>query len=519
MHHSDQFDQTHPEPIMSLTVVAFLILSLISLTGCSAVASGSQPAQVAATSVPAETVATLQPAAPSEAPAEVAPALTSTPVSPSETTVSDKVETETSAASATQAEAAPPPVAEPEIGELTFALGATETYEPIEANLLFASGITKIHAIFTYNNMQPGYTWERVWYLNDKEIARNKGLWSGPTTGVFDYFIDNGGRPLPAGDWILELYVEGQLRSLGVFVIEEAEASSSDSNDPPAQAEYLLAYTRCEGDHHNIYVSDTTGRNEQLLVSRGAGPSWAPGGGALFFYGEPGVDRQVRQGLEYVFDGVSNGLVAVNTSPLPVSVNQLNLFQSLEWKQGTARWANVSPDGSMVAFDAKPSGDYRIYFLGTATNQQFHFEILGEQADWAPDGQQVVYRSGRDGQTGLWISNRDDTGHRLLTNGGSDSFPVWSPDGQKIAFSRDEGGNVDIYTVNIDGTDLQRLTDAPGHDTLPAYSPTGEIFFRSTRTGHWGIWKIGGDGANPLEIVPDACVGNDWAYSRIDVAG
>jgi hypothetical protein len=267
MYHSDQFGQTYPEPIMSLTVVAFLILSLISLTGCRTVASSSEAAQVVATSAPAEAIVTLQPAAPPEAPAEVAPTPTSTPVSPNET--SDKVETETSAASATQVEAAPPPVAEPEIGEITFALGATETYEPIEANLLFTSGITKVHAIFSYNNMQPGYTWERVWYLNDKEVARNKGLWSGPTTGVFDYFIDNGGRALPAGDWMLELYVEGQLRSLGVFVIEEGEASSFDNNNPPAQAEYLLAYIRCEGDHHNIYVTDTVPREKSSFAAPG----------------------------------------------------------------------------------------------------------------------------------------------------------------------------------------------------------------------------------------------------------
>jgi TolB protein len=171
----------------------------------------------------------------------------------------------------------------------------------------------------------------------------------------------------------------------------------------------------------------------------------------------------------------------------------------------------------MVAFDAKPSGDYRIYFLGTDSNQQFRFEIPGEQADWAPDSQWLVYRSGRDGKTGLWISNRDDSSRALLTNGGTDSFPAWSPDGQTIAFSRDGGGNVDIYTVNSDGSNLKRLTTTPGHDTLPTYAPNGDIIFRSARTGSWGIWKMKGDGSEQTEIIPNACVGNDWTYSRMDV--
>ena len=110
-----------------------------------------------------------------------------------------------------------------------------------------------------------------------------------------------------------------------------------------------------------------------------------------------------------------------------------------------------------------------------------------------------------------------DSGHTLITNGGSDSFPAWSPDGETIAFSRDEEGNTDIYTVNIDGSNLQRLTDAPGPDTLPTYTPDGQIIFRSARTGNWGIWKMNGDGADQTEIIPDANVGVDWTFSRMSV--
>jgi Tol biopolymer transport system component len=254
------------------------------------------------------------------------------------------------------------------------------------------------------------------------------------------------------------------------------------------------------------------------MLNRAAGPSWTPDGREIFFFGEEGVDRQkLPDGREFVFDGVSNGIVALtNASALP-NIEDALLFQGLDWKYGSARWANVSPNGQMVAFDARPGSDYRIYFLGTADNQQFRFEILGEQADWSPDSEKIVYRSGRDGKTGIWISNRDDSGHTLITNGGSDSFPAWSPDGRKIAFSRDEGGNVDIYTMNVDGSNIQRLTEAPGPDSLPVFTPSGDIIFRSARTGSWGIWKMSSSGANQQEIIPNAGVGPDWSYSRMDV--
>jgi len=109
---------------------------------------------------------------------------------------------------------------EPEFGEITFAPGVTDEYQAIDPGFLFTRGITEIHALFEYQNMSPDDTWERVWYLNDREVARSSGRWTEPERGIFDYYIDNGGEPLPAGDWILELYVEGKLRSLGVFIIE-----------------------------------------------------------------------------------------------------------------------------------------------------------------------------------------------------------------------------------------------------------------------------------------------------------
>ena len=116
-----------------------------------------------------------------------------------------------------------------EIGQITFATDATDQHEPINANLLFPKGITQMHALFEYSGMSTTYTWERIWYLNDKEVIRKSDIWTGPNSGVFDYFIDNGGRPLPAGDWILEIRVEGKLLTLGAFVIETSEEAQANS--------------------------------------------------------------------------------------------------------------------------------------------------------------------------------------------------------------------------------------------------------------------------------------------------
>ena len=172
----------------------------------------------------------------------------------------------------------------------------------------------------------------------------------------------------------------------------------------------------------------------------------------------------------------------------------------------------------MLAYDATHGGpDRRVYFLGTANNEQFRIEIPGEQPDWSPNSDQLTYRSGRDGKQGIWISNRDDSGAHNITNDGSDAFPRWSPDGGSIAFHRDTDGNVDIYVMNLDGSNVRRLTDAPGPDTLPAWTPDGRIVFRSARGGSWGIYVMNADGSGQKQIIANTDPGPDWSFGRMDV--
>lgn len=486
---------------------------------------------------------TLEPETPETASADSTPvAETPTALPATETPAQSDLPAETPTAETE------PAAGEPEFGNITFALDASEEYDPIEAGVSFEEGITEIHAIFDYSGMSPDLTWQRVWFLDGVEILSNAAEWTGDESGRFDYFIDAGGDPLSPGEWVLELYVEDELLATGSFVIEPAEADSTVAQaeddeataaataratptvEPTETAEptetpeaggggtYQLVFTKWDGGSHNLYVADTNGAGERYIIGRAGGPSWTPDGQNIFFYGQEGIDRQTVEGVEYVFDGISNGVVALDASPLPTNIGQVELFQAIDWKEGTARTTTVSPNGQMVAFDAKPGGgDYRIFFLGTNDNQQFKFQILGEQPAWSPDSQKIVYRSGRDGITGIWISNRDDSGHTNISQGGSDSFPAWSPDGRTIAFSRDEGGNVDIYTMNTDGSNLKRLTEAAGPDTLPVYTPSGDIIFRSARSGSWGIWKMSGSGANQQVIIAEAGVGPDWTYSRMSV--
>ncbi len=450
----------------------------------------------------------------------------------------------------------------PAIHAVTFALAVTDDAEAIDPATAFKEGATKIHAILDYSNFSGDAVWERVWYLNGAEMLRSSAAWTGDESGSFDYYLEAGGQPLPSGEWTLEIYLDGNLLAVNSFTIQApptatppptATRTKTPTRTPtPAQAvaggggTYQLAFTKWDGNFHYVYIADTNGRNEKFIVSRAAGPSWSPDGKQLFFYGETGVDHQERPGQPGCgFGTISNGIVAIDLTRPPGDVcatqsgawfcerkgedsqsvpsdvciaNGIRVFQNLDWKEGSARWASVAPDGDSVAFDGRPGGpDYRIYFRSITDNQQYRFELIGEQADWSPNSQKLVFRSGRDNKQGIWISNRDNSGPARITAGGSDSFPAWSPNGRTIAFSREEAGNVDIYIVNTDGGNLRRLTTAPGPDTLPTFTPGGDIIFRSARSGSWGIWKMSGGGGNQRQIIAEAGVGPDWSYSKMDV--
>jgi Tol biopolymer transport system component len=108
---------------------------------------------------------------------------------------------------------------------------------------------------------------------------------------------------------------------------------------------------------------------------------------------------------------------------------------------------------------------------------------------FSPDGRQIVFRSGRDGNHEIYLMNSDGANVRRLTdNPATDTMPSFSPDGKQIAFVSARDGDHEIYLMNLgpDGKPgaLRRITESPGFDTHPVFSPDGKwIVFSSQRGG------------------------------------
>ena len=88
------------------------------------------------------------------------------------------------------------------------------------------------------------------------------------------------------------------------------------------------------------------------------------------------------------------------------------------------------------------------------------------------------------------------------------SDPQVSPDGRRVVFVVSwqdldaNGGNSDLYIVPISGGDVRRLTERPGSDTQPRFSPDGRsIAFTSSRSGTAQIWVLPVDGGEARQVT------------------
>jgi WD40 repeat protein len=72
----------------------------------------------------------------------------------------------------------------------------------------------------------------------------------------------------------------------------------------------------------------------------------------------------------------------------------------------------------------------------------------------------------------------------------------------KLAFTSSRDGNSEIYSMNADGSGLMRLTNDPGADGAPAWSPDGHnILFVSNRSGSDQIWVMTEFGGAPTQLT------------------
>jgi Tol biopolymer transport system component len=146
------------------------------------------------------------------------------------------------------------------------------------------------------------------------------------------------------------------------------------------------------------------------------------------------------------------------------------------------------------------------------------------EASYSPDGEWIAftstrsaYRDGLDERAlqqreidpsyfgEIYIMRADGSDERQLTDvPGYDGGPFFSPDGTRIIWRRfDEQGLIaDIWTMNLDGSDPRRITDFGAMSWAPYFHPSGDyILFASNKLGFENFEVFMVDAAGTREPV------------------
>jgi hypothetical protein len=103
---------------------------------------------------------------------------------------------------------------------------------------------------------------------------------------------------------------------------------------------------------------------------------------------------------------------------------------------------------------------------------------------------------------------------RLTEDPGEDFSPSWSPDGTRLAFVSTRDGNSEIYVMNADGSGQTRLTNNTAGDISPVWSPNGsQIGFVSNRDGNDEIYLMNPDGSNQTNLTQNPADDSSFSFS------
>ena len=182
--------------------------------------------------------------------------------------------------------------------------------------------------------------------------------------------------------------------------------------------------------------------------------------------------------------------------------------------------ATVTPRGGgygQIAFASDRTGLPQIYLSDlSGQNVSAITDMPGGacQPSWSPDGNRLVFVSPCAGpipisqnpprNTSLYTIQTDGSQLTPLTNApGGDFEPAWSPDGSRIAFTSFRDGSMQIYSLDLADQNVTRLTNlGSGIEARQAsWSPSStEIVFTVRRVGIYQVWVMSASGADARQL-------------------
>jgi Tol biopolymer transport system component len=295
----------------------------------------------------------------------------------------------------------------------------------------------------------------------------------------------------------------------GIYLLALDTSTVHRISQPPPMSEDWGPTFSADGQKVLFVRNREIGRPDEIWVTSASVTSTA-GNAESHVLSEPGKIASPPQwssdGRSVIFASSRSGHPALWRASLdaPDSIIQIGEAGSPAWDPAVSHrgyrfaYERITRSLSVWEMDlATPDKQPHLLVSSTSDTDQ------GPAPQFSPDGQKLAYMSDRSGTMEIWVSNRDGSRPFQLTAVGGAGTPRWSPDSQSIVFdvNRQEGGSK-VVRINLRGGAPQILTPDDSPSVVPSWSRDGKwIYFASTRSGDFQVWKVPATGGPPVQVT------------------
>ncbi|MDH3376459.1 MAG: Tol-Pal system protein TolB, partial [Gammaproteobacteria bacterium] len=143
-----------------------------------------------------------------------------------------------------------------------------------------------------------------------------------------------------------------------------------------------------------------------------------------------------------------------------------------------------------LAMALSHEGNPEIYVLDVASRQLTRLTRdrgIDTEPAWSPDGQHIVFTSGRSGRPQIYrMASNGGNPQRITFQGNYNARASYAPDGERLTLITNQGGGFHTAVYFINSRSLQVLTKTLV-DESPTFAPNGAMILYATKSRGRGV--------------------------------